>query len=311
MTYSAKAVKRSGRRSVGVILAIFAVMAVFGVANWLQEHGGMAPTAASLLVLSGTATVQRADAGADGPLAAGKTVSLQTGDSVALGADSRARLSVGTGQTIELSGAAELAILQLQRSGMLRTLEVTVALHAGNALARFEDTLFQGARLRIETLAATVEAGGGWVACTVVSREESFVAVYEGGATVTMGEQVAQLEAGQGVQAVIGQPLTLVGVAIPSVAESPAPAASVAAPVSTLTEAEQTLFPPALTPTLPGDLPVSITDGETYTVQKGDTLYSIARAHGLTWETLYAANRDVLTSPDDLKAGQELRIPTP
>lgn len=310
MTYSAKAVKRSGRRSVGVILAVFALMTVLGVANWLQEHGGMAPTSATLLVLGGTATVQRADAGTDAPLEAGKTASLQTGDTVALSADARARLTIGTSQTIELSDGANLTILQLQRNGVLRTLEVTVALHAGSALARFQDTLFQGAQLRIETMAATVEATGAWVACDAVSSEESFVAAYEGSAAVTMGEQTVQLEPGQGVQAVIGRPLTLVSVAVPATSEAPAPAASVAAPTSTLTEAEQTLFPPALTPTLPGDVAVPITDGQTYTVQKGDTLYSIARAHGLSWEALYDANRDVLTSPDDLKAGQQLRIPT-
>jgi nucleoid-associated protein YgaU len=49
--------------------------------------------------------------------------------------------------------------------------------------------------------------------------------------------------------------------------------------------------------------------GQLYTVQSGDTLYSIARKFGVSWETIYDANRDILSSPDELKAGQQLRIP--
>lgn len=49
-----------------------------------------------------------------------------------------------------------------------------------------------------------------------------------------------------------------------------------------------------------------------YTVQAGDSLYSIARkvyGNSSRWMDLYQANRDVLPSPRDLKPGQTLKIP--
>jgi nucleoid-associated protein YgaU len=49
---------------------------------------------------------------------------------------------------------------------------------------------------------------------------------------------------------------------------------------------------------------------DSYTVQRGDTLYSIARAHGLDWEILWEANKDLLASPSLIKEGQTLRIPS-
>jgi len=72
---------------------------------------------------------------------------------------------------------------------------------------------------------------------------------------------------------------------------------------ATLTEPQQTRYAIA-TPTLPGD------GMDSYTVQRGDTLYSIARAHGLDWETLWEANKDLLASPSLIKEGQVLRIPS-
>lgn len=44
-----------------------------------------------------------------------------------------------------------------------------------------------------------------------------------------------------------------------------------------------------------------------YTIRPGDTLTSIAKAHGLTVQELIAANQ--LVNPNLLKAGQELQIP--
>jgi LysM repeat protein len=44
-----------------------------------------------------------------------------------------------------------------------------------------------------------------------------------------------------------------------------------------------------------------------YRVQKGDTLSSIASAHGTTWKKLAGYNN--LSNPNQLKAGQEIRIP--
>ncbi|GGJ95660.1 LysM peptidoglycan-binding domain-containing protein [Luteimonas terricola] len=55
------------------------------------------------------------------------------------------------------------------------------------------------------------------------------------------------------------------------------------------------------------------TVGETgYTVQEGDTLSHIAKAHygkASQWRRIFDANRDQLDDPDRIKPGQVLKIP--
>lgn len=49
-----------------------------------------------------------------------------------------------------------------------------------------------------------------------------------------------------------------------------------------------------------------------YVIKKGDTLWKIANIfykNGSKWQLIYDANRDVLQTPQSLKAGLELRIP--
>ena len=48
-------------------------------------------------------------------------------------------------------------------------------------------------------------------------------------------------------------------------------------------------------------------EGITYTVKEGDTLFGIARSHGVTMRLLQKAN--VLDDPEALRAGRQLRIP--
>lgn len=47
---------------------------------------------------------------------------------------------------------------------------------------------------------------------------------------------------------------------------------------------------------------------QTYTVQKGDTLSSIAAAHGTTWRAL--ADFNLMDDPNRLRVGQQIRIPS-
>lgn len=50
----------------------------------------------------------------------------------------------------------------------------------------------------------------------------------------------------------------------------------------------------------------------TYTVAKNDTLFSIARKFyndQTKWRAIYEANRDQLSDPNKVKAGQTLRLP--
>ncbi len=49
--------------------------------------------------------------------------------------------------------------------------------------------------------------------------------------------------------------------------------------------------------------------GESYTVQRGDTLIAIANANGTDWESLYDANEDVVGgNPNLILPGQTLTI---
>jgi nucleoid-associated protein YgaU len=49
--------------------------------------------------------------------------------------------------------------------------------------------------------------------------------------------------------------------------------------------------------------------GESYTVQKGDTLGEIGQRLGVAWRDIFEANRDQLSDPDEIQPGQNLRIP--
>lgn len=52
--------------------------------------------------------------------------------------------------------------------------------------------------------------------------------------------------------------------------------------------------------------------GSEYTVQKGDTLSHIAKAHygkASQWRRIFDANRDQLDDPDRIQPGQRLKIP--
>ena len=59
--------------------------------------------------------------------------------------------------------------------------------------------------------------------------------------------------------------------------------------------------------------PASVgTSGKTYTVQPGDTLSGIAKAHlgdGNAYMKIFDANRDQLSDPDKIKPGQVLKLP--
>jgi len=66
----------------------------------------------------------------------------------------------------------------------------------------------------------------------------------------------------------------------------------------------------------PGDVMLDISGGaaagggsNTYTVQAGDNLTKIGAKYGITWNAIYEANRDIISDPDMIHPGQELKIP--
>jgi nucleoid-associated protein YgaU len=55
-----------------------------------------------------------------------------------------------------------------------------------------------------------------------------------------------------------------------------------------------------------------VATGHAHTVEKGDTLMSISQHYYGTrskWRDIYAANREVMKSENDLKIGMQLKIP--
>lgn len=66
-----------------------------------------------------------------------------------------------------------------------------------------------------------------------------------------------------------------------------------------------------------GDLILNITTGagdagggaNTYTVVSGDSLSKIGGKYGVAWKAIWDANRDILSDPDKIYPGQELKIP--
>ena len=49
--------------------------------------------------------------------------------------------------------------------------------------------------------------------------------------------------------------------------------------------------------------------GHTYTVEAGDNLSKIGEKYGITWQQIYEANKDIISNPDLIHPGQELKIP--
>ncbi len=63
-----------------------------------------------------------------------------------------------------------------------------------------------------------------------------------------------------------------------------------------------------------GDLVLNVNSLEadtatTYTVQSGDSLSKIGAKYGVSWQSIFEANRDKLDNPDLIHPGQELSIP--
>lgn len=47
-----------------------------------------------------------------------------------------------------------------------------------------------------------------------------------------------------------------------------------------------------------------------YTVVGGDSLSKIGKAHGVSWQAIYEANKDIIKNPDVIQPGWKLKIPT-
>lgn len=57
---------------------------------------------------------------------------------------------------------------------------------------------------------------------------------------------------------------------------------------------------------------IAVAEGTTtdYTIVSGDSLSKIGKAHGVSWEAIFEANRDIIKNPDLIQPGWKIKIPT-
>jgi len=111
-----------------------------------------------------------------------------------------------------------------------------------------------------------------------------------------------------------GETVVSVVTSLPSVGTEPALGAEpeatatpeVLAPEPTEAAPEPTAVPAAPEPTEPPSSPSGST--VTHTVQRGETLQSIAQRYGTTWQAIAQANN--LSNPNMIYVGQKLKVPT-
>lgn len=82
---------------------------------------------------------------------------------------------------------------------------------------------------------------------------------------------------------------------------------AVAACATSSRSANDTLPPIVTTTTSTTVAPTTTTIPPVYVVQKGDSLFSIAKKFGISFATLAAFNN--ITNPDKIQAGQKLKLP--
>jgi len=300
--YSLSPAQSRPSRRLGPWLLLAAVLLV-GYAALRQAGPNLTQAAGELAVHAGSVSVGGSQGSARPYVNAGSVTRVSAGDELHTDSGARAELVLGGGDLLMLGPSTKLTVLEMARRGTSQALHASLALVEGEVTANIRGAVVGGTDLSLDTPVATITAESGTVRCVVLDRDTVSVAVHQGSAIVSMGAQEVTLSAGQMLEARLGEELVAIDAVLPTLSWSgDSVQAAVEAATATLTEPQQTRYAIA-TPTRPGD------GMDSYTVQRGDTLYSIARAHGLDWETLWEANQDLLASPSLIKEGQTLHIP--
>ncbi|TJY64124.1 LysM peptidoglycan-binding domain-containing protein [Arthrobacter sp. CAU 1506] len=163
-------------------------------------------------------------------------------------------------------------------SGGLQFTPSTWAAHGGTGSA---ENASRAEQIAVAENVLDSQGWGAWPACS------SQLGLSGGGGGSQVSSQSAEIEQAPVQQAPVAEaPVQQAPAAPAPVAEAPAPAAAPAVEA------------PAVS-------------GETYAVQSGDTLATIAESLGLQggWEDLFAANADTVSDPNLIFVDQVLQVP--
>ncbi|MEN6478238.1 MAG: LysM peptidoglycan-binding domain-containing protein [Anaerolineales bacterium] len=304
--------RRAPDRQVGRYVALggLLIIAIVLLIQTLRppERPARPGTQQALVVLRGQATLTCADERT--ALEAEGRANLSSGCTLRTGAGSEAALSFDYGRILIVLGPnATYTLERSERRQVGQALRIEGALESGKATCWVDGGVLAGAELRLTAGPSKLASRGGQFAAVTYDDQAARLQVYVGKVSVAVGAAGATVVAGQEADLRRGAAITTLANAQepPALPDLPADllATPTPAPSATVTATPDALAAPATAQ--PSSAP-----GETvYTVQPNDTLSSIAEQYGLTWEELWAANRDTVSSPESLLVGQTLRIPPP
>ncbi len=279
----------------GCLLLALVAVALLGYI-WLRAGTRGVPIVATVTGETGEVYLRHADA-EDERVYAGQVATLQRGDTLDTGLSGEATLSIGE-NSVFVAGNTVLQIEQLEKAPFPRGPRIALFLEEGEIDAGME-ALGWGGAFHVDTGILTID--GSQFRCVVAEGESVSVQAYGGTLKIEQGRESVNLQRGQRLLAVPGQPMQVEGEVQVDPTRTPR-SGPTRAPII---ELDKTLFP------VVQETRTWAASGTTYTVQSGDTLYSIATDFGLEWTALWEANRDTVAAPELLREGQVLRIPQP
>lgn len=309
---TARRKRRAPNRQVGRYVALGGLL-IIAIALLIQtlrppERPTRAGAQQALVVLRGQATLTCA--GESTALEAEGRADLTSGCSVRTGAGSEAALSFDYGQIVIVLGPnAAYTLERSERRQIGQALRIEGGLESGKATCWVDGGVLAGAELRLTAGPSRLACRGGQFAAVTYDDQAARLEVYTGKVNAAVGTAGATVVAGQEADLQSGAAITTLANAQEPPALPDLPADLLATPTPT-PSATVTATPDELAS--PATAQPTGASGETlYTVQPNDTLSSIAEQYDLTWEELWAANRDTVPSPESLLVGQTLRIPPP